>query len=128
MKEWWQNGCFNGAMPQHGLLPESLLPDFHPAYCRIPGRRLTAGNLSSRLNDVVVTLATLQRIPQRSIKSLCIVLMNSAYCDERTAVPNPGVLADDTRTLAGRTQKELANFVHIRAHTSRQLHLLCNSH
>jgi hypothetical protein len=115
-------------MPQHGLLPESLLPDFHPAYCRIPGCRLTAGNLSSRLNDVVVTLTTLQRIPQRSIKSLCIVLMNSPDCDESPTVPNPGVLADDTRTLAGRIQKELANFVHIRAHTIGKLHLLRNSH
>jgi hypothetical protein len=115
-------------MPQHGLLPESLLPDFHPAYCRIPGRRLTAGNLSSQLNDVVVTLATLRGIPQRGIKSLSIVLMNSPDCDESPTIPNPGVLADDTRTLAGRIQKELANFVHIRAHTIGQLDLLRNSH
>ena len=117
-----------GPCPRHGLLPESLLPDFHPAYCRIPGRRLTAGNLSSRLNDKVVTLATLQRIPQRGIKSLGIVLVNSPYCHERTAVSHTSMHADDTRTRARRIHEIVTNLVHIRAHTGRQLHLLCKSH
>jgi hypothetical protein len=48
-------------MPQHGLLPESLLPDFSPAYCRI-SPRLIAGFLPGLLPD--------SRLPLDSRESL----------------------------------------------------------